>query len=352
MFGFFRKKIPGTGALDDPRPYEEKVKDYQAEEVAAFAPIAWREKPQSEWRKFPIFDQDGSSSCVAQAIAKSLGINNFLEENEFTLFSARDIYARRKNKPSGGMWGQDACDIARNFGSTLNALMNGQQLGEPEMNRDDDRKPSYEIIGKVYRAKNWFLLPFDIEKIASIIAEGKSVTLFFRWDYNEWDQEAPIILPNSSKSSHHAVTGVDYTLYQGKKAIVIDDSWGKNRGINGQRVITEEWFNPAHGRITWASYFDDLSNLAILNAQIEKPKYQFTRVMTVGSRGLDVSQLQRCLGYLKDAEGYLFPLSQEPTGYYGGITRNTVARYQAMKGLSQKGSVDQATLAVLNQDFA
>lgn len=352
IFNLFKKKY-GTGALVDPRPYEEKIKDYQAEEVAAFAPVPWREKPQSEWRKFPIFDQDGSSSCVAQSTAKSLGINNFLEEKEFAHLSARDIYARRKNKPSGGMWGQDACEIARSYGATLNALMNGQQLGESEMNRDDDRKPSHEVIGKVYRAANWFALPFDIERIASIVAEGKPAMLFFRFDYGEWDREAPIIQPASQKSAHHAITGVDFTLYQGKKAIIIDDSWGQNRGINGQRVVTEEWFNPTFGRITWASYFDDLSNLALLNPQItEKPKYRFTRELTVGSRGHDVAQLQRCLGYLKDAEGYLFPLSQEPTGYYGGITRRAVLRYQAMKGLPQTGSVNQQTLAALNQDFA
>jgi len=349
----FKRKLPGTGALSDPRPYEEKIKDYQAEEVAAFAPVAWREKPQSEWRKFPIFDQDGSSSCVAQAVAKSLGVNNFLEEKEFAFLSARDIYTRRKNKPSGGMWGQDACEIARNFGATLEALMSGQQLSESEMNRDSDRTGSKEVIGKVFRAANWFSLPFDIEKIASIIAEGKAVLLFFRWDYSEWDREVPALNPASLKPYHHAVTGVDFTLYGGKKAIIIDDSWGRNRGIGGQRVVTEEWFDPSNERITWASYFDELSNLALLNAQIaEKPKYKLTRTMMVGSKGPDVAQMQRCLGYLKDAEGYLFPLSQEPTGYYGGITRKAVMRFQAMKGLPQTGNIDQATLNAFNQEFA
>ncbi len=351
MFRFLRK-TPGTGALGDPRPEHEKSKDYRAEEVAAFAPVDWREKPQSDWRKFPIFDQDGSSSCVAQATAKSLGINNFLEEKEFAFLSPRDIYARRQNKPSGGMWGQDACEIARNYGATLETLMASQSLGEQDMNRDADRTPSKEVIGKVFRAKNWFSLPFDIEKIASIIAEGKPAMLFFRWDYNEWDREAPTILSGSQRASHHAITGVDYILYNGKKAIIIDDSWGKNRGINGQRIVTEEWFNPVNGRITWASYFDDLSNLELLNPQItEKPKYQFTRVMSPGWRGNDVAMLQRCLGYLKDETGYLFPLSIEPTGFYGGITRKAVERFQKMNGLAITGLVNTETLKKLNETF-
>lgn len=337
----------GTGALDDPRQKAEKDKDYLAEEVAAFAPVNWVEKPQNQWRKYPIFNQSSSGSCVAQSTVKLLGINNFLEEGEFAFLSARDVYSRRANKPTSGMWGQDACNIAVKYGATLNALMNGQGLGEQEMNRDDDRKPSYEAIGKIYRARNWLALPFDIDKIASIISTGKGVMLFFKFDMNEWDREVPIILPNSQKSLHHAVAGVDFTLYRGGKAIIVDESWGLSRGVNGQRIITEDWLS----RLTWVSYFEDLNNLAIFNQSIEKPKYKFTKEMAVGSRGNEVAMLQRALGYLKDEEGYLFPLYQPPTGIYGGITRNAVQRFQKIYQLQITGSVNQETLKKLNEVF-
>lgn len=349
-------KIPakkyGTGALDDDRSPGEKEQDYQAEEIASFAPVEWREKRPEEWRKFPIFNQDGSSSCVAQSIAKMLGIENYLEEGLYIQLSARDIYTRRSNKNTGGMWFYEACKIAKDYGATLEALMPSQEQDEATINRSDDRRPSFEVIGKIYRPGNFIALPFDIEKIASIIAQGKPVLLGFRWDYPEWDQAVPQLNPQSARTYHHAVVGVDYTLHGGKKAIVIDDSWGKNRGINGQRVVTEEWFKPENGRLTAAYYFEKLSNLAILNGQIEKPKYKFTRTVKVGSRGSDVAQLQRCLGYLQDAEGYLFPLAQEPTGFYGGITAKAVRRYQAMKGLPATGNVDSQTLQALNQDFS
>jgi hypothetical protein len=65
---FFKKKEPkvnmeSLGLIPDPRSEEEKLKDYRAEEVlAAFVPIEWKEKPESEWRKYPIFNQDYSSS--------------------------------------------------------------------------------------------------------------------------------------------------------------------------------------------------------------------------------------------------------------------------------------------------
>jgi hypothetical protein len=349
---FFKKRQFGTGALPDPRPEFEKAKDYSAEEVLTFGAVPWREKSESEWRKFPIFDQDGSQSCVAQATAKCLGIMNYLEEGQFLMFSARDIYSRRSNYPQAGMYGADACEIARNFGATLNALMDGQRQPETAMNQASDRKPSYEVIGKIYRAKNWFHLPFDIEKIAAIIATGKPVMLLFRFDMNEWNRDVPRIDSASQKPYGHAVTGVDFTLYQNKRAIIIEDSWGEGAGIKGRRIVTEDWFKPSNDRIMGAFYFEDLANLALLNNQLQKPKYIFTRTLGVGSRGNDVAMLQRCLGYLQDDAGYLFPLTTEPTGYYGGVTRAAVKRFQALRNLTQSGIVDTLTLGALNKEFA
>jgi len=61
---WFKKKLKideaKLGVIEDPRSKEEKKQDYQAEELAMFAPIVWKEKPELEWRKFPIFDQDGN----------------------------------------------------------------------------------------------------------------------------------------------------------------------------------------------------------------------------------------------------------------------------------------------------
>src|SRR3990167_6436993 len=96
----------GTGANIDTRSKDEKLKDYEFKEVVASAsPVAWSEKPQSAWRKFPIFNQNGSNSCVAQTLAKLLGILYWLKNQLYVHFSATHIYQRRSNKPSGGMAG-------------------------------------------------------------------------------------------------------------------------------------------------------------------------------------------------------------------------------------------------------
>ena len=103
-----------SGAIIDIRPEEEKEKDYHFGEIVAAAnPVNWVEKPQSAWRKFPIFNQDGSGSCVAQTLAKLLGILYWLKNQLYVHFSATHIYQRRSNKPYGGMAGVDAFNIAR-----------------------------------------------------------------------------------------------------------------------------------------------------------------------------------------------------------------------------------------------
>ena len=67
-----------NGANIDLRKYEEKIKDYKFEEiVASVNPVKWEKR---ETRSFPIFNQNGSGSCVAQTQAKEMGIIRFLED--------------------------------------------------------------------------------------------------------------------------------------------------------------------------------------------------------------------------------------------------------------------------------
>jgi hypothetical protein len=84
-----------NGALLD--PFDER--DYQMEEVACYAPVKWEEK--KTFRSFPVKNQDGSGSCVGNAVAKILGIENYLEEGQYLDLSARDIYTRRTNQGMG-----------------------------------------------------------------------------------------------------------------------------------------------------------------------------------------------------------------------------------------------------------
>ena len=72
--------------------------------------------------------------------------------------------------------------------------------------------------------------------------------------------------------------------------------------------------------------------------------YNFAVNLTVGSRGADVTELQKVL----IAEGFL--KISTPTGYFGGLTSAAVQKYQKAHGVSpQSGFVGPLTRAVLNQ---
>ncbi|MBI4093291.1 MAG: peptidoglycan-binding protein, partial [Candidatus Kerfeldbacteria bacterium] len=84
------------------------------------------------------------------------------------------------------------------------------------------------------------------------------------------------------------------------------------------------------------SIADLLAQISALQAQLQAlqagtpaaaPAYNYTRNLTVGSRGDDVTALQ---GLLK-SKGYL---AVEPTGYFGSLTKAALAKLQAAQGIT------------------
>jgi hypothetical protein len=336
MFNFHKKK--GTGALLDIRVPSEQAKDYKLEElVASVSPVEWKEK--TEWRKFPISDQNGSGSCVAQTGAKLLGISQYLKSGEFVPFSATDIYRRRANKTGAGMAGTDALDIIKS-GVTLEALLPSQKLTDAQMT--DVKVEKYkEQVGEVFKVSNYIIDPVqDIDAIASIIqTTGKGVMVWYYFANNgEWS-EVPTIKGQldvyGASTARHSVTAVDFTLHNGKKALIIDDSWGNAYGKAGQRIITEDFHK---ARNFFAAH--------LMNFQFEetpKPKFTFTKDLQLGMRDEEVGALQDRL----KAEG-LFPVNTQTTSYFGSVTKKAVITYQAKKGLPQTGFVGELTRGALN----
>ena len=71
----------------------------------------------------------------------------------------------------------------------------------------------------------------------------------------------------------------------------------------------------------------------------------FTRNLTVGSRGSEVSMLQERL----ISEGFLV---SDVTGYFGPLTRDAVKKFQAAHGIDMVGIVGPQTRAALNASSA
>lgn len=316
-----------NGAVIDTRPEAEKAKDYfQKEVVANLEPVNWVEKPANTWRKFPIFNQNGSGSCVAQTLAKLLGVMYWQKNGTYVHFSATDIYQRRFNKPSGGMAGVDAFSIAQK-GVTLEDLVPSQNMTDAQM--DAIVIPQYKHdVGAIFTVPNYLQLATrDIDAIASTIQKtGKAVMVWFYFTYPEWTERPKIIDANlnlnADSTCRHSVTAVDFTLVNGKKCLIIDDSWGTSYGQAGQRIIDEDFFK---ARNWFAAYpiafkFDDQQQNVDPS---KKPAYTFNKDLEFGMTDKDVTALQDVLRY----EG-TFPSNTQSTGYFGAVTKASVAKFQ------------------------
>jgi len=324
-----------NGIVEDTRSDEEKLLDYKHEEIAsAFSPI-WEERQP---KKFTIFNQDGSLSCVANACAKMLGIDEVYEGRKFVDLSRRDIYTRRANKNTGGMGFIDAMNICKNHGATYETLVPSENKGETDMNKVNDINEATDKIALKYRSKGYVQLPIDIEQIASITSQGKGVLLFVKFDYNEWTN-IPSVNPLSKNSCKHGICAVDNVIKDGKKYIVIDDSWSPHSGLGGQRYLSEEFLK---AKCFAAGYTLNL----ILEPELIKPTYFFTDFMHFRDRSNEIKHLQKCLQSLG-----LFPKNCNCTGFFGAITLKAVKGFQRQYDLKVDGIVGNKTLAVLNQVF-
>ncbi len=317
------ENLPNPGVILDTRDEEEKLKDYRfGEIVSAVEPVIWVEKPQSAWRKFPIFSQNGSGSCVAQTLRKLYGVYLWLKTGFWVDISASHIYQRRANKPAGGMGGVDAFEIAKK-GTTLEQFAPSENMTDAQMDAVNVI-PFMEKIGETFKLGSYVTVsPADIDVVASIIQKtGKAVMIWVYFKTDEWTNVPTVKYPTLDRyapsTARHSIAAVDFTLYQGKKALIIDESWGLTTAMNGQRVITEDFFN---ARVFFIAHFQ---NFAFEETpSVPKPKYNFTKTFEFGSTSTDVQALQNILKY----EGF-YPMNTESTGYYGAITAKGLLAWQ------------------------
>lgn len=330
------ENLPNPGALLDTRPESEKAKDYKfGEIVSAIEPVNWVEKPQSAWRKFPISNQNGSGSCVAQTLRKMYGVYIWLQTGTYVDISASHIYQRRTNRPQAGMGGEDVFTIGQK-GTTLESFAPSENMTDAAMDAVVV-KPFMEKVGETFKLGKYIVVsPTDIDTVASIIqATGKAVMVWFYFKNDEWTNVPTIKYPDlvreAPTTARHSVAAIDFTLYNGKKALIIDDSWGLGYAMNGQRVITEDFFNK---RNFFAAHF---MNFAFEEGTTVKPHYDET-----------VVSLQNCLKF----DG-VFPTNVESTGIYGPITASSVSKFQVKYGLhpTGTGTVGPLTKAKLHTLF-
>jgi hypothetical protein len=318
-FTLFTSPAPFTGALEDPRTPEEKAKDFRFDEiVATAAPVRWEQKEPSQWKQYPIRSQGQAGSCVAHSGALLAGIVQQHRDGQYIDFSASDIYQKRKNRPDAGMWGVDAFSIMQKDGLTLEALMPSMNMTEAEIHLVP-RKSYYGKVGEIFQLGEYVqYTPGDMHSVASTIQKtGKGVMVWFRFHYNEWTATPSI--RQATPPLHHSVVAIDTAVYQGKRGIIVQDSWGLSTGIQGRRFISEDFYRQ---RNTFAAY-----TLAFRNDPNElptPPRRTFTRDLQYGMvNDPDVKRMQDILKFEE-----VFPTNIESTGNYFEVTRRAVLAYQ------------------------
>lgn len=323
---------------------EQEAKDernYLAEEIFKSYPTPeWKEKPISQWRRFlPIRNQFTSSACVAFSTALALGVENFLEEGKFELLSPRFIYSRGYVADGGGMYYLQALEIARKEGSCLEQQMPSDGLNEEQMRVKDDTK-NMQWLAQIYKANSYVFLPLDIDIFAGILqTTNKVILLGTRFNPGGYSK-AEVILDKNGVYGH-AVVATDAVLWNGKKALIFQNSWSEKWGINGLGIITEEQFKRG---VVLGAYLIDFTYQP---QTINKPKFVINAwSLKVGDRGSEVVKLQVGLQWL----GF-FPANQEVTGYYGGITRQAVREFQKRYNLVVTGIMDSNSINKFNDIF-
>jgi len=341
----FKPKVkPISGVLEDIRPPEEKQKDFLTEEVLAMAaPLNWQD--YNTWKVQPkiikmlndlvVYNQWYVGSCASQALALLLAIKNYIEDKVFNKVSAKPIYGGRRNKPLPGMYADDIGNIGIKIGSVFESLYLSPNDTDANMSDLSDYITAYQSMAKVLRMKNYFWLydVTNIDSFAQILALGEPIILTILFGDGEWSSipEVKSVVPKWG----HMITALpdSYFMYGGKKAIYVQDSHGKENYIGGRHILTEEWFTK--NRVVCGLWFEDLNNLAVFNEQLlnPRPTYNFTNDLYFGMKNDEVKMLQKCLATEQDSEGYLFPLYQEATGLFGGITLKAVKRFQSKYGI-------------------
>ncbi len=305
-------KFLNLGIAEDPRSEAAKANDYKDEELISAISLNWVERPMADWKRYSMRDQDGSSSCVAQATAKAKEIKDGSEA-----VSAHPIYCARANFPSEGMWLQNAGEIMRKTGTTLESLDYSQGVSEQAMNRNIEvatplREPVYITVTD----------PKDIDSIAMAIEKHGHCIAIFHAHISEWTKDVPEYDPTLVPNMGHGICFVDCFLFSGGKALLVDDSWGKATtiGNGGQRVVTEAFLK---ARFDGAMYFPK-------GADAERPHWKFTSPIEYGTRNSrDVQALQDILKF----EGF-FPASEPSSGNFLNVTAGSLKKWQLFHGLN------------------
>lgn len=348
LFELFRREPQDDfiGVLPDNRTQAEKDKDWQADELASSSSVspAFRTVKENEWAKYTIRDQNGSGSCVSQALAKGMEVLYKKKTGKTVVFSATPIYQKRKNRPDAGMYIHDAFDIVVKNGTCPEANCKSQLMDDDEM--DATPIPSnFNDLNDMIDAVAYASIPRDFDYIAGWVEKHGYAQLHIAADRKSWSRDFPRI-GSLNRGVRHAIAVVDAVTFEGKQYLVIEDSWGEFGEFTGQRLISRSVFN---------DMYTSAAGFTVLEYDVTHERFgRFDTRLEIGDRNPEVVRLQ---DYLK-SRGF-FPINVDSTGYYGNVTALAVYNFQMARQVASpvilnkyKGKYcHEATLRAINADL-
>ena len=328
------------GVLKDTRKRSEKKKDFNAKELlVSSVPLFRQIKSISEAKNGVLRDQNGSGSCVTQALSKAIEMS--LKKQGFSddVISALYPYQNRSNRPQSGSIPTEMCQFTRDNGFYLEKDVVSQRMSDTQL---DNFKIANDILKKQGYKLYYFLdnTP-EFEEVAQYVEEYGNTMLLIDCDYNGYVKDIPT--PNSRNHQvRHEVCIVDDITLKGIKYLVMDDSWGifgdSELAKRGQRLITREAFYKMVEQVIVIRILKDVKEDIDYSKYTNLPKMQFR------DRGIQLLMLQEMLkegGYLnRDIDTVNYDRYGNKYGYYGTITNNAVLKWQ----LANIKSVSQAQL--------
>lgn len=217
--------FPGTGAIRD----SVDKRDFQAAAVMGAPIVDWSKG--SGLLEPPDEDQNGSSSCVAQAWSY---YHWQLRKKDF---SRRDIYANIHLQAGGAYirdgglqivnYGQATRDESPDYFPETEGAM--RDMGGLSI---DKEKSDQEL--------NSFVLPNDITNTAATIKQYKGVVFGVMLNPDDWTDTANPKPPTSATLSH-ALYLFDFHLHDNQKCVIAKSSWGRY-GNTSVHHIKEDYF--------------------------------------------------------------------------------------------------------------
>lgn len=320
--------IYNDGLVKDPRPLEEQSLDYRPPE-GAILPY-WYEKPEKEWARYVPREQFESLSCMGQAGAKAS------ETQTGVVNSAHPPYVSRYNFPQGGMYAQNLGETFRKPGTTTEKLDQSQNQDEAQLNRPITVQTPLKIASYYFPFKKFIDQDSSaIGQIAMAIDANKHCIIVIHCYKSEW-VAVPIVSskPANKYDFGHGVCAVDYFIYKGERAILIEDSTGHFNSLDkkGRRILTESFIK---GRCYEA--------LTFTQAPLPPP-FKFATTMRAGMKGGEIKKLQETLNTKF--------VSKLPAlvadGAFGAKTSAKVKEFQTFYKLVADGIVGKNSRVALN----